>query len=69
MQRPSDPKRGLLVAGQSLAGALIGLGLIGFYLDRRFDSAPKFLLAGLLLGLLVGFYDLYKAMFPGGRRK
>lgn len=49
-----------------MAGGVLGLGLIGYLLDGKFDTAPYLLLAGLLLGLIVGFYDLWRAMFPPG---
>ena len=53
-----------MAAAQTLSGALLGLGLIGYLLDRKFDTEPYLLLTGLLLGVIVGFYDLWKAMFP-----
>ncbi len=57
-------QRKLLAAAQTLSGALLGLGLIGYLLDKKFDTDPYLTLAGLLLGIVVGFYDLWKAMFP-----
>ena len=62
-----DRDRGLFAATQSLTGALIGLGLVGYFLDRRFDTDPYLLLGGLLLGAAVGLYNLWKAMFPPGK--
>lgn len=59
---PSNKKA--LVAAQTMAGAVIGLGLLGYLLDRKLETAPALLLAGLMLGLVVGFYDLWRAMFP-----
>ncbi len=64
--RQSNPDRKSLVAAQTMAGAVLGLGLIGYLLDGKFDTAPYLLLAGLLIGLTVGFYDLWRAMFPPG---
>ena len=57
-------QRKLIAAAQTLSGELLGLGLIGYLLDRKFDTEPYLLLIGLLLGIIVGFYDLWKAMFP-----
>lgn len=54
----------VLTATQTLTGAVLGLGLSGYALDKRFETAPYLLLAGLLLGVAVGLYDLWKAMFP-----
>ena len=46
------------MAGYSLIGAILLLGGIGYALDARLGTAPWLLLAGLLLGLIVGFYQL-----------
>jgi F0F1-type ATP synthase assembly protein I len=51
-------------ASYTLVGALILLGGIGYALDKWLDSAPWFLLAGLLAGIVVGFYELAKTVWP-----
>jgi F0F1-type ATP synthase assembly protein I len=53
------------VAGASytLIGAIMLLGGIGYAVDRWRGTSPWFLLGGLLLGLLVGFYDLAKTVW------
>lgn len=53
-----------MAAAQTMTGAVIGLSLLGYLLDRKFETAPALLIAGLILGLVVGFYDLWRAMFP-----
>jgi F0F1-type ATP synthase assembly protein I len=45
-------------ASYTLIGAIILLGGLGYALDRWLGSAPWFLLGGLLLGMIVGFYEL-----------
>jgi F0F1-type ATP synthase assembly protein I len=47
----------------SLIGAIVVLGGIGFALDRWLGTWPWCLVGGLLLGLIVGFYELAKAVF------
>ena len=47
-------------ASYSLLGSIIMLSLIGYFIDRHFVTFPVFLLIGLLLGLVVGFYGLFK---------
>jgi F0F1-type ATP synthase assembly protein I len=42
----------------SLEMALIPLG--GYWLDRKFEMAPLFLLLGCLLGFSIGFYHLVR---------
>jgi F0F1-type ATP synthase assembly protein I len=49
-------------AAESLTGGLIGFGLLGYLLDLKFGTGPAFLLTGLGLALIVGFYQLYKVM-------
>ena len=50
-------------AGYSLIGAIILLGGIGYAVDAWRGTSPGFLLAGLLLGLIVGFYGLAKTVW------
>ena len=47
----------------SLIGAIILMGGIGYAVDQWRGTSPWFLLGGLLLGLIVGFYELAKAVF------
>jgi F0F1-type ATP synthase assembly protein I len=48
-------------ASYSLVGAIIVLGGLGYAADRWFGSAPWGAFSGLMLGLVVGFYQLVKA--------
>jgi F0F1-type ATP synthase assembly protein I len=50
-------------AGYTLIAALGLLGGIGYALDAWRGTSPGFLLAGLLLGIVVGFVELAKIMF------
>ena len=52
-----------MVAGYTLIGSILLLGGIGYLIDRWQDTSPWFLLGGLLLGLVVGFYELAKTVF------
>lgn len=47
----------------SLIGAILLLGGIGYAVDLWRGTSPWFLLGGLGLGLVVGFYELAKAVF------
>ena len=56
------------VAGASYAliGAILLLGGIGYALDRWLQTTSHgFLLGGLILGLIVGFYELARTVWPG----
>ena len=50
-------------ASYSLIGAILLLGGGGHLVDRWLGSAPWGLLAGLMLGLIVGFYELAKTVW------
>jgi F0F1-type ATP synthase assembly protein I len=55
-------------AAYALTGGLLGLGFVGYLLDLWLGTSPAFVLVGLGLGLVVGFYELAKVMFKGPRR-
>ena len=47
----------------TLIGAIMLLGGIGYAVDWWRGTSPWFLLSGLALGLIVGFYELARAVF------
>ena len=52
------------MAGYTLIGAIVLLGGIGYAVDAwRGTGGHGFLLGGLALGLIVGFYELAKTMW------
>ena len=50
-------------ASYTLIGAIILLGAIGYAVDAWQGTSPWFLLGGLLLGMVVGFYELAMTVF------
>jgi len=50
-------------AGYTLIGSILLLGGIGYALDAWRGTSPWFLLAGLLLGIIVGFFELAKTIW------
>ena len=54
-----------IFAGYGLIGAIVLLGGAGLLADRYLDTKPWCMLAGLVAGLLVGFYQLARVL---GRR-
>ena len=48
-----------IVASYTLIGAIFFCGIIGYYLSKHFDSLI-WLFGGLLVGSVVGLYELYK---------
>jgi F0F1-type ATP synthase assembly protein I len=51
-------------ASYTLIGAVLLLGGLGYAVDYWRDTSPWFLMAGLLLGMVVGFYELVKTTWP-----
>jgi F0F1-type ATP synthase assembly protein I len=47
-------------ASYSLIGAILLLGGLGYFLDGRLETGPWLTVAGLFLGIVVGFYELIK---------
>jgi ATP synthase protein I len=51
-------------ASYTLVGGIILLGGLGYALDGWLGTSPWLLLAGLALGIVVGFYELVKVAWP-----
>ena len=47
-------------AGAEMVSCFIAGGLIGWFLDRQFDTQPILLIVFLLTGICVGFYEVYR---------
>ena len=46
-------------------GISILLGVLGgLWLDNKFDTKPIFIIIGLILGLIVAFYGVYRILSP-----
>ena len=56
----------LKVAGMGWYVAFcIVLGVLGgFWLDKKVDASPLFMLLGVVLGVVVAFYGVYKMLVP-----
>jgi F0F1-type ATP synthase assembly protein I len=50
-------------ASYTLIGAILLFGVVGYAVDRWRDTSPGFLIGGLLLGIVVGFYELAKTVW------
>lgn len=53
--RQSSP---YMMASYTLVGSLIGLALLGYFADRWLGTEPWLLLLGLILGLVIGLYEV-----------
>lgn len=50
-------------ASYALIGAIVLLGGAGYFADRWLGTEPWLLLGGLLLGIVVGFYELARVVW------
>ncbi len=50
---------GFFIAGSILLGVVTGL-----WLDERFNTSPVLVLIGLLVGIMVAFYGVYRMLEP-----
>ncbi len=50
-------------AGWTLSGSVIGCLLIGYAVGEYYGKNPAATLIGLLVGIVVGFYNLAKIMW------
>jgi F0F1-type ATP synthase assembly protein I len=55
------------VASYTLIAAIVMLGAIGYIIDTWLGTSPWCLLAGLLLGVAVGFVELARAVWPASK--
>jgi len=53
--------------GIELMAAIAGLGLLGYWIDRRFDTAPAALLIGLGIGMVGGLYNAIRSALKASR--
>jgi F0F1-type ATP synthase assembly protein I len=47
-------------AFMEMFGVLLGSGLMGYWLDRFFETAPTFLIIFIILGIISAVFNLYK---------
>ena len=46
-----------------LVGGIVGLALLGFWIDRHFETSPWGTLICVVLGLVGGLYNLVRSSF------
>lgn len=61
--KEQDPSRGLRLSGLGfeLAASIAGGALLGWWIDRRFETAPKALLVCAGIAIFGGLYNLIRA--------
>lgn len=59
---------GLAGLGMELAASVIGLTLLGLWLDRRWESAPWALVVCATIGFIGGMYNFIRSAQKAARR-
>ena len=62
LQDTLDRNEPRIVASYALIGAILLLGGAGYAVDWWLGTSPWFLLAGLIVGVLFGFYNLVDSL-------
>lgn len=62
---PKGSERSRLAAAGTISGSVIGCLLAGYAAGEYFDANPWAAIAGLAVGIVVGFYNLAKVMGIG----
>ena len=57
-----------MMSAYGLVGAIVCFGAGGYLLDRWLETAPWLLLAGLIVGMVVGFLVLFQLVRTGSSR-
>ena len=56
-------------AGTQYAASIVVCLLIGWWLDGKYGTSPWFVVSGVILGAVAGFYNLYKTLISGSGGK
>jgi F0F1-type ATP synthase assembly protein I len=62
LQDSLDRDESRIVASYALIGAILLLGGVGYAVDWWRGTSPWFLLLGLTVGILLGFYNLVASL-------
>lgn len=52
-----------MAAASTMTGSVLGLGALGYFIDQKFGWPQYGVLAGALLGVVIGMYELYKSLY------
>lgn len=52
-----------MAAASTMTGSVLGLGAIGYFLDEKFGWPQYGVLAGSILGVIIGMYELFKSIY------
>ena len=50
-------------ASYGLIGSIVLLSFLGYFLDKWFETAPWLMMAGMVMGVISGFYEISKVIW------
>jgi len=65
LQKSVDRSEHQILGSYGLVGSILVLGTAGYFLDRWAGTWPAFLVAGLIAGILLGFYGVVRTVRSG----
>jgi len=54
----------LIGVGFYIGGSIVLGVVVGLWLDRELNTAPILVIVGLILGIIVAFYGVYRMLLP-----
>ena len=66
--RPSRAWMGLTGLGIEFGAAVGGFAVLGWWIDRRYDTSPTGLLICIALGLIGGFYNMIRQSLQAAKQ-
>lgn len=66
--QPASPGMRYAGLGMELAGGIAGFTLLGYWLDVKFDTHPRWLTVGAVIGCVGGMYNLIKIGIQESKR-
>jgi len=54
----------LVGVGFYIGGSIVLGVVVGLWLDRELNTAPILVIVGLILGIIVAFYGVYRMLLP-----
>jgi F0F1-type ATP synthase assembly protein I len=59
----------LIGVGWYIGGCIVLGVFAGLWLDSKFDTKPILVIVGLILGLIIAFYGVYRMILPNINKK
>jgi F0F1-type ATP synthase assembly protein I len=56
-------------ASYQLSGSVLGLSLLGWWIDSTYATSPTWLMTLSITGIIVGFYSFFKTIIDEDKRK